>query len=1037
MFKFLHSQLFRYKSESSSALYGIIVFLFFLVITQIVCYQKYLFTLTQKNNEIVKIAEDKKNVIQSILLENISVNRSLAYIIKTYGKPKDFNQTAKSLIPYDNIIDLIELTDKFIITDVYPYEANKKVINYNLFSDEAHKLEALKAINKNDLYFEGPIELIQGGVGIVGRYPFFDSNKKFLGFTVVVIKLKKLLDAANITNQKENQYWFALSKDNPVTNKEEFFLSKKSEFENSIYARVNIELGDWKLYVKSQKNFTYSSTWPNILFGVLFSLLCGFLVWLILRQPERLGNLVRKKVVELKRHQYLLYQTQKLAKIGSWEIDILNKKVIWSDTLKDIHEVPLEYEPQYDYLTEFYSHSQNKEAIKDFFINAFSNKTHFNTQLEIVTNKNTKKWVYVIGEPVFENGLLVKYIGSTQDVTSEKNASQKHQNLSQQLKEIGASIPGVIYQLKRDHNKQLSFEYISDSSFTFFGLYPSEIYSDDQKFFSIIHPDDKILFFDELNNSAKELRQYNFTFRILKNQETLWINLNAKPSLNAIGDTFWNGTFMDVTTVQNAEMEISYLAGLLENITDAIISTDENFVIKSWNKGAEVIYGWQAKEVIGRKFQMVMKTKYYAVDRKNLKKDFLNEGGFIGEVIQLNKKGESVEILMSSVLLKNKQGNITGSVTINKNIEDIKKSKKDSVYKTNLISVINKFNNDLIQNSNWLKVLGNSLETIGETIQISRIFYYQLSCNNDALEILNWATEDVKRSFNEYKIIPSKVVSELINLMDKKSYLNDFTENLENGAIKEILQNKSIKSALIFPIKVNESNFGFLCIEDVFKQREFSDDDIAFVKTICDNLSTAIEKSDYLKKLKFAFDEKNSILESIGDAFFAVDKNWNINYFNKVAERLFKISKTEIINKNIWGNLFDENETIFYPHFKVALEKNHSIHFEAYYEKQDIWMEVSVYPSEVGLSIYLKDITERINYVKAIEKQNQNLKEISWMQSHVVRAPLARLMGLINIKDIIIDDEMTEEEFYNLIMKSANELDTAIKEITNKTQIVN
>jgi hypothetical protein len=44
-------------------------------------------------------------------------------------------------------------------------------------------------------------------------------------------------------------------------------------------------------------------------------------------------------------------------------------------------------------------------------------------------------------------------------------------------------------------------------------------------------------------------------------------------------------------------------------------------------------------------------------------------------------------------------------------------------------------------------------------------------------------------------------------------------------------------------------------------------------------------------------------------------------------------------------------------------------------------------------------------------------------------------MGLINIKDTITDDEMTQEQFYALIMKSANELDDVIKEITNKTQI--
>ncbi|MBC7653217.1 MAG: PAS domain S-box protein, partial [Oligoflexus sp.] len=891
MFDFLRSQSLKYRSESSSALYGCIVFLIFLVITQIVSYQKYLFTQTKRKNEIVKIAEERKNVIQSILLENLSINRSLAYIVKTYGRPKDFNQIAKSLIPSNNIIDIIELTDKSIITDVYPFEANKKVINYNLFSDDAHKLEAIKAVKKRGLYFEGPIKLIQGGTGIVGRYPFFD-NEEFLGFTVVVIKLQKLLNAADIRNTKDNQYWFALSKNNPVTNKEEFFLSKKSEFENKVYSAVNIDLGGWKLYVKSQNNPTYISSWPDMLFGFLFSLLCGFLIWFILRQPKRLGNLVRKKVLELKEHQYLLYQTQKLAKIGSWEVDLLNKKVIWSDVLKDIHEVPLNYEPSFDYVTEFYSEFENNRTIQEFFYKSYKDEVPFTIQLEITTKKNTNKWVEVIGEPVFEKGLIKKFIGSTQDITSEKNANLIHQNLSQQLKEIGASIPGVIYQLKQNRNKNFNFEYISDSSFTFFGLYPSDVYNDALQIFNRIHPDDNGLFFEALNKSAKDLKQYNLTFRIVRYTEVLWINLNSKPSLNASGSIIWNGTFMDVTIVQKAEMEISYLASLLENITDAIISTDENFVIKSWNKGAQIIYGWKSEEVIGKKFQTVMKTKYFAVDKKKLKENFLNTGTFNGEVVQLCKKGKDIEILMCSVLLKDKLGNITGSLTVNKNIADSNRSKKDSIYKTNLISIINKFNNNLIYNNNWLEVLDNSLKLIGETIQVSRIYYYQLNFKNqddDAYEILSWATEGVKTSFNEFKRIPSKIVLEIVSLMDEKSYFYDFTENLKDGPIKEIFQKKFIKSLLIFPIKVNETNFGFFCIEDVFEKRAFSNDDIAFIKTICDNLSTAIEKSDYLKKLKFAFDEKNSILESIGDAFFAVSKNWEISYFNKVAEGLFNI----------------------------------------------------------------------------------------------------------------------------------------------------
>jgi DNA-binding response OmpR family regulator len=71
---------------------------------------------------------------------------------------------------------------------------------------------------------------------------------------------------------------------------------------------------------------------------------------------------------------------------------------------------------------------------------------------------------------------------------------------------------------------------------------------------------------------------------------------------------------------------------------------------------------------------------------------------------------------------------------------------------------------------------------------------------------------------------------------------------------------------------------------------------------------------------------------------------------------------------------------------------------------------------------------------KAMEAQNKQLREIAWMQSHGVRAPLARLMGLVNLlqsTDEAKDLDMTE--MYQHIQNSADELDKIIREITQKT----
>ncbi|HEX3383791.1 MAG TPA: histidine kinase dimerization/phospho-acceptor domain-containing protein [Mucilaginibacter sp.] len=71
-------------------------------------------------------------------------------------------------------------------------------------------------------------------------------------------------------------------------------------------------------------------------------------------------------------------------------------------------------------------------------------------------------------------------------------------------------------------------------------------------------------------------------------------------------------------------------------------------------------------------------------------------------------------------------------------------------------------------------------------------------------------------------------------------------------------------------------------------------------------------------------------------------------------------------------------------------------------------------------------------YIETIELQNQKLSEIAWLQSHIVRTPLARILGLIEV----ISDFREKEEITTIleyISQSANELDAVIREISDKS----
>ncbi|MGY6546596.1 MAG: PAS domain S-box protein, partial [Cyclobacteriaceae bacterium] len=90
---------------------------------------------------------------------------------------------------------------------------------------------------------------------------------------------------------------------------------------------------------------------------------------------------------------------------------------------------------------------------------------------------------------------------------------------------------------------------------------------------------------------------------------------------------------------------------------------------------------------------------------------------------------------------------------------------------------------------------------------------------------------------------------------------------------------------------------------------------------------------------------------------------------------------------------------------------------------------------EVFLVAICVDLSERKRHVASITKQNKILRDIAWIQSHMVRAPLANILGLIQI----LKEEIKGEEHQNLIFmmeQSAFELDKVIRNVASKTHIV-
>lgn len=129
-----------------------------------------------------------------------------------------------------------------------------------------------------------------------------------------------------------------------------------------------------------------------------------------------------------------------------------------------------------------------------------------------------------------------------------------------------------------------------------------------------------------------------------------------------------------------------------------------------------------------------------------------------------------------------------------------------------------------------------------------------------------------------------------------------------------------------------------------------------------------------------------------------------------------------------------ENENSSLPVFKGTFQ--HRL-------KNGTSREVEIHASSIKFKsrlcglVLVHDITERVNYISAIEEQNRKLQKIAWTQSHVVRAPLSRILGLCNLISMQHSEDPALNEKINYLLASADELDQIIREVVKETENVN
>lgn len=204
----------------------------------------------------------------------------------------------------------------------------------------------------------------------------------------------------------------------------------------------------------------------------------------------------------------------------------------------------------------------------------------------------------------------------------------------------------------------------------------------------------------------------------------------------------------------------------------------------------------------------------------------------------------------------------------------------------------------------------------------------------------------------------------------------------------------------------------------------------------------AIERRKFIEELQKSERKYSSLFHLSPLPMFVCDSiDFEIIDVNQAAINHYKYSKEEFIDLSFPNLFVDEMPVFKKENVSEAICVGSSI--AKHLKKDGQIIEVELEASKIQYNevsaclILINDVTEKNQHLATIEKQNTAFLEIAWIQSHVVRAPLARLMGLVNL--LIEEEKIQDEEsvgFLQLIQKSAEELDQIVREISKKTESI-
>lgn len=410
--------------------------------------------------------------------------------------------------------------------------------------------------------------------------------------------------------------------------------------------------------------------------------------------------------------------------------------------------------------------------------------------------------------------------------------------------------------------------------------------------------------------------------------------------LNGIGHANNETNGKDHSTEQ-----LAYLARLINAVSDIIISQDKDFNIISWNKAAEITYGYSATEMIGRKIKDMMHFEYEGISRARFFEMLQENGEWHGEAYVINRHGRRITLLASITRIRNSKGETTGFVSVSKDITDKRRME--------------------------------------ERLQQSELFYRNLFANSldgvlitDERGIIRFASSSITPvlGYSETEVL-EKSIFNYTHLEDRPLAISAFMEELAGMNSLKFISLRLVK-------KTGEWIWCYIRGHNLVKNPYVNGVVIYFHD---DTLRRETEEA--LIKSEQRFRQQATVLNNVTDIIITSDTQGIVTSCNKVLEKLSGITEAEAIGKPVM-QVFPADHSPFSVQQVAAIILKEGIwrgevSFKRY-DGQVIYLlhTISMLHNEKGHFIGFlgvgKDITERKKAETSLQESERFYRNMSY-----------------------------------------------------------